>query len=110
MKRFVIDNQLPATLVRWCESKACTAEHVMALQLAQAPDDWIWQHAARTGAVIITKDEDFAPMTVLRPERVAVVWLRIGNCRTAALITTMDRAWPDILQQLDAGVRLIEIH
>ncbi|MSU47708.1 MAG: hypothetical protein EXS37_01200 [Opitutus sp.] len=66
-------------------------------------------HAVRTGAVIISKDEDFAQMTVLRPELVAVVWLRIGNCRTPTLIATMERAWPDIVRQLEAGIKLIEI-
>lgn len=109
MKRFVVDNQLPATLARWCETKGCVAEHVLTLQMAQAPDDWIWQHAAHTGGVIITKDEDFARMTVLRSEPVVVVWLRFGNCRTATLLASMERAWPDIVRQLDAGGRLIEV-
>lgn len=110
MKRFVVDNQLPAALARWCETRDCVAEHVLALQMAQSPDDWIWRHAARTGAVILTKDEDFARMTVLRPEPVAVVWLRFGNCRTVALLASLERAWPDIIRQLDAGSRLIEVH
>ena len=109
MKRFLIDNQLPAALVRWCVAQGCTAEHFLALQMAQAPHDWTWQHAARTGAVIVTKDEDFSRMTVLRPEPAAVVWLRCGNCRTAALLASMERAWPDIVGQLDAGARLVEV-
>jgi predicted nuclease of predicted toxin-antitoxin system len=109
VRRFVIDNQLPAALAQWCEAQGCTAEHVLALQMAQAPDDWIWQHAAQTGATIITKDEDFSRMTVLRPEPVAVVWLRFGNCRTPTLLTKMEKAWPDIIRQLDAGTRLIEV-
>ena len=109
MKRFLVDNQLPAALARWCESKGCVAEHVLALQMAQTPDDWIWLHAARTGGVILTKDEDFARMTVLRPEPVVVVWLRLGNCRTTTLLANIERAWPDIVRQLDSGVRLIEV-
>jgi predicted nuclease of predicted toxin-antitoxin system len=40
---------------------------------------------------------------------VAVVWLRIGNCRTPALLAAMKRAWPEIVQQLCAGARLIEV-
>jgi len=28
---------------------------------------------------------------------------------TTALLATMERAWPDIAQQLDAGARLIEV-
>lgn len=109
MRLFLIDNQLPATLGRWIEERGCAAQHVLALDLAQTPDADIWLHAARSGAVIVTKDEDFARMTLLRPEPVAVVWLRIGNCRTAALLTTMERAWPSIAQQLDSGARLVEV-
>jgi predicted nuclease of predicted toxin-antitoxin system len=110
VRRFLVDNQLSAPLARWLETKGCQAEHVLALGLAQSSDADIWQRAARDGAVIVSKDEDFARMTLLLPEPVAVVWLRFGNCRTAALLSTMERAWPDIVQQLDAGARLIEVY
>jgi len=53
------------------------------------------------GAVIVSKDEDFARLTLLRPEPVAVVWLRLGNCRTATLLATMERVWPEIVRQLE---------
>ena len=109
MRRFLIDNQLPAALARWLEAKGCAAEHVLALQLAQSRDEIIWERAARDGAVIVSKDEDFARLTLMRPESVAVVWLRMGNCRTPALLAAMERAWPTIEQQLDAGARLIEV-
>ncbi len=110
MKRFIVDNQLPAALVPWCAARGCAAEHVLALGMAQAPDDWIWRHAAATGSAILTKDEDFAALTVLRPDPVSVVWLRVGNCRTPALLAALEQAWPDIIRQLDAGARLIEVH
>jgi predicted nuclease of predicted toxin-antitoxin system len=77
--------------------------------MAQAPDGWIWQHAARVGSAIITKDEDFAQMTVLRPEPVAVVWLRLGNCRTPDLLRKMEQSWPEIIRQIEAGARLMEV-
>lgn len=109
MKRFFVDNQLPAALARWLEDQGCQAEHVLALQLAQSRDEIIWAQAARDGAVIVSKDEDFANLTLVRSEPVSVVWLRIGNCRTPALLAAMERAWPEIVQQLDAGARLIEV-
>ena len=70
----------------------------------------IWARAASLGAVIVSKDEDFARLTLLRPEPVAVVWLRLGNCCTATLLATMERVWPEIVRQLDAGDRLIEVN
>lgn len=109
MRRFLVDNQLPAALVRWFESKGCQAEHVLALQLAQSRDEVIWEWAARDGATIVSKDEDFAQFTILRSEPVAVVWLRMGNCRTSALLATMERAWPKIVPELDAGAKLVEV-
>ena len=109
MRRFLVDNQLPAALARWLEAKGCEAKHVLALDLAQSPDEALWQRAAQEGWVILTKDEDFAQMIPWRPEPVAVVWLRVGNCRTAALLATMERAWPDLTQQLDVGARLLEV-
>ncbi len=109
MRRFLVDNQLPAALARWIEGKGCVAEHVLALQLAQSRDEIIWECAARDGAVIVSKDEDFAQMTLVRSEPVAVLWLRIGNCRTPALLAAMERAWPAIVQQLDTGAHLIEV-
>lgn len=109
MRRFLVDNPLSAALARWLETKGREAGHVLALGLAQSPDAAIWQRAAREGAIIVSKDEDFARMTLLLPEPVTVLWLRVGNCRTAALLATMERAWPAITQQLDAGARLIEV-
>ena len=109
MRRFLVDNQLPSALAGWLETKGCTAKHVLAVQLAQSPDEIIWKQAARDGAIIVSKDEDFAQMTLVRPETVTVVWLRLGNCRTPALLAAMERAWPAIVQQLDAGARLIEV-
>ncbi len=110
MTRFLIDNQLPAALARWLQARGHQAEHVLALGMGQTADALIWQHAARTGAVIVTKDEDFAQLTILRPEGVRVVWLRVGNCRTAVLLAVFERLWPEIVRQLDAGAGLIEVY
>ena len=31
VRRFLVDNQLPAALARWIEERGCTADHVLAL-------------------------------------------------------------------------------
>jgi predicted nuclease of predicted toxin-antitoxin system len=68
VRSFLVDNQLPGTLARWIETQGCRAEHVLTLQLAQSKDTPIWAYAAATGAVIVSKDEDFAQMTLIRLE------------------------------------------
>ena len=110
MRKFLVDNQLPDALARWLVTKGCQADHVLSLQLGRATDGAIWQYAAREGYGIVSKDEDFMQMSLLRPEQVTVVWLRIGNCRVVTLLTVMEQAWPAITAQLDSGVRLIEVH
>lgn len=110
MRRFLVDNQLPAALARWLRAQGHEAEHVLELNLGQSPDTLIWQRASELGAVIVTKDEYFAQLTILRPDSVAVVWLRVGNCRTAVLLASFERLWPEILRQLDSGARLIELY
>ena len=59
--------------------------------------------------MIVSKDEDFAQLTLVRPDPVSVVWLRVGNCRTAALLETMERIWPQIVRELDVGASLIQV-
>jgi predicted nuclease of predicted toxin-antitoxin system len=110
VRRFLVDNHLPPAVVRWLEAKGCQAEHVLDLGLGQALDKVIWERAAGTNAVILSKDEDFAQAVLVRPEPVVVVWLRIGNCRTPVLLAALERAWPDIVSRLDAGDRLIEVY
>jgi predicted nuclease of predicted toxin-antitoxin system len=109
VSRFLVDNQLPVALAGWLRDQGHVAEHALELDLAQAPDRLLWHYAAEHDAVIVTKDEDFAQMVTLRPEPVPVVWLRIGNCRTPALLALFAAALPALTEQLANGTRLIEV-
>ncbi len=37
------------------------------------------------------------------------MWVRLGNCRTSALIEAFDRLWPRIEKALVSGERVVEI-
>lgn len=39
-----------------------------------------------------------------------VVWVRMGNCRKAALLAVFDALLPDLRRLLSEGKRVIEIH
>jgi predicted nuclease of predicted toxin-antitoxin system len=67
VRNFLIDNQLPPALSHWLARNGHTASHVLDLKLGQVPDDVIWTFAAKHGYTIVTKDEDFAQMLLLRP-------------------------------------------
>jgi hypothetical protein len=64
--RFLVDAQLPPALARWLASRGHEAEHVGDCGLLSAADAAIWDHALRTGSVLVTKDEDFAQRKSLR--------------------------------------------
>lgn len=110
MKNFLIDNQLPSALAKWLRENGHFATHVLDLKFGQASDEVIWAYAAKHGFVIASKDEDFVQFSFLRPERVPVIWIRLGNCRTKDLLSAWENSWPKIMQELDAGARLIEVY
>lgn len=43
----------------------------------------MWDYAAAGGYVLVTKDEDFHHLSVVRGPPPKVVWIRLGNCATA---------------------------
>lgn len=106
--RFVVDAQLPPALARRIEALGHTAEHVADLGLASASDNEIHDYAANAGAVIVTKDEDFAIRRLLN-EGPAVVWLRLGNTRRVALLARVEAELPAIIAALERGEKLIEV-
>lgn len=72
--RFLVDAQLPPALARLLRDHGHDAEHVTEIGPADAPDRDIWRYALEHGAVIVTKDEDFADMVATGREAPAVVW------------------------------------
>lgn len=56
-----------------------------------ATDESIWTHALEAGFVIVTKDEDFQRLSVLRGAPPKVVWIRLGNCSTSQVADLLRR-------------------
>lgn len=63
--------------------------HVRDFELAAADDEPGWRHAAAEGFAIVTKDDDFRQRSFLRGPPPKVVWVRLGNCRTAYVEATL---------------------
>ncbi len=74
-----------------------------------ASDEAIWRHAVRTGATLVSKDEDFAALGAREPNGPQVVWLRVGNISNDALWRVIDPHLDEIIQALNAGERVVEI-
>lgn len=85
------------------------ADHVFDLGLLAKPDVQIWSHAERTGAIILTKDSDFAAMRLRGEKGPAVVWLQPGNVTNAKLERTLKSSLPEIVAAVGVGETLIEL-
>lgn len=106
--RFLVDAQLPPALARRLEALGHRAEHVADCGLATARDDAIRKYAASAGAVIVTKDQDFAVHWLLQSGP-AVLWLRLGNTRGRVLLARIELEFPAIVQALERGETLVEV-
>jgi len=107
--KLLVDNQLPRALSQHFSSLGHDCAHVMDIGLATAPDAVIWRHACETGRVVVSKDEGFLFLASKETAGAQLIWIRLGNCRTATLLTELERRWPRIEASLEAGDRVIEV-
>jgi len=107
--RFLVDAQLPPSLAERFREAGHEAEHVNLIGLGAASDRRIWTYARSNGAVIITKDQDFADLARNDRRGAAVVWIRVGNTTSRALWRTLEPVLPEILDGLEHGETLIEV-
>ena len=97
--RFLIDEQLPATLARWIVASGHESQHVLDIGLGGAVDNEIWQHVKQMNANIITEDQDFLALARMDPT-VGVVYLRSGNLSRTALLQQMEKVFDDVCEAL----------
>ena len=107
--KFVLDAQLPPALARWLCEAGHEAQPVREIGLRDAEDAAICAHAVRTGAVVLTKDEDFVALAQSGGPAPVVVWLRIGNCSNAGLRAWLEPRWPGIVELVAQGQRVVEV-
>ncbi|WP_083919271.1 DUF5615 family PIN-like protein [Methylosinus sp. LW4] len=107
--RFLVDAQLPPALARWLSAAGHEAEHVGDVGLGDASDSSIWSYALAAGAVVISKDEDFAQRKALESGGPPIVWVRVPNTRKRELLAWFETMLPDILAALERGESLIEV-
>jgi predicted nuclease of predicted toxin-antitoxin system len=106
---FLVDAQLPPAMARWLSAKGYEAFHVSDFGMQTATDREIWEFAAVKGAVIITKDEDFATRRVLSAKGPVIVRVRLGNTRNSVLIAWLERGLPLMIDAIERGEVLIEL-
>lgn len=81
--KLLFDENLAARLTRDLAVAYPDSAHLATLGLLGATDSEIWARAAEGGYVLVTKDEDFHRLSVLFGPPPKVIWIRLGNCKTA---------------------------
>jgi predicted nuclease of predicted toxin-antitoxin system len=105
--RFIVDNQLPTALARWLSARGADAVHVLDLALDAKPDGDIWDLATHDNRIVVSKDEDFFHLANRTDDTGRLLWVRMGNCRTSALLERFEQAWPGIEHSFAAGHRVV---
>jgi predicted nuclease of predicted toxin-antitoxin system len=106
---FIVDQQLPPALTGFLQSQGHAAQHVRDLGLSQALDTTVSAQATAREAVIISKDEDFYFLATLSGSALRLIWVRLGNCRTQALLEVFKTQLPRIIAAFESGSRIVEI-
>lgn len=102
-----MDNQLPAALAFWLAAQGADAVHVIDLALDTTPDVDVWLRASTEARIVVSKDEDFFDLANRPGDTGRLLWVRMGNCRTTALLARFEVAWPGIQQSFITGHRIV---
>lgn len=81
--KLLFDQNLSPKLVKRLTDLFPDCRHMQSVGLDCADDDQIWGHARLNGFAIVTKDEDYNNLSVVRGNPPKVIWLQLGNCTTA---------------------------
>ena len=94
--RLLFDEQLSDALPALLDDVFPGSLHVRTLVGVGASDERVWELAIEHACILVSKDEDFHRLSVLRGAPPKVVWLRIGNCTTADVVALIRAHVDDI--------------
>jgi predicted nuclease of predicted toxin-antitoxin system len=105
-----LDNQLPAALASWMRA-AVDVEclPIRDLNLQRASDIDIFLAARAAGAVVITKDADFAVLIGQHGPPPQVVLVTCGNTSNTRLREVVGAQWATVRIMLERGEPLVEL-
>jgi len=87
--RLLFDENLSEAVVSALADLYPGSLHVRALGHGGASDSDVWALAAGEGCILVTRDEDFLQLSVVRGAPPKVVWIGLGNCSNAALVSLL---------------------
>ena len=89
--KLLLDQNLSYKLIASLDPVFPGTSHVLRLNLDQTPDTELREYAAQHGFTLLTKNTDLVDLCVFRGAPPKIIWLRLGNCRTAVAREVLDR-------------------
>jgi len=105
--KLLFDHNLSLRLVKLLLDLFPGSTHVSKVGLSIASDREVWDYAAATDFLIITKDADFNDLSIILGFPPRLIWIRRGNCSTTtieALIRTNYATIQGFETNPDAGI------
>jgi predicted nuclease of predicted toxin-antitoxin system len=84
--KLLLDQNLSFRLVEPLQDTYPDTTQVRLVSLEHAGDRTVWEYAREHGFVIVTKDSDFHELSLLAGPPPKVIWLRVGNAPTRAVL------------------------
>jgi len=107
---FLVDAQLPRSLVQWFKTTGCEAIHTLDLKQGnRTPDKAIAQIADKRRAIIVTKDADFLDTHLLEGSPAKLLILSTGNISNRKLLELFAANMETILESLEQS-NLVELN
>ena len=104
--KLLFDENISYRIVRKIDNIFPNSEQVKRLGLLSKRDILIWEHAKKYNFTIVTHDDDYAELSLLKGTPPKVIWLRTGNISTddlAALLLDNQRVIQDFIENEDTG-------
>lgn len=87
--KLLLDENLSRRLVPVLEATFPGTQHVDDVGLHSAPDVAIWDFAGRESFALVSKDDDFRQLSLLRGAPPKVLVLAVGNGGNAAVLSVL---------------------
>ena len=108
--KLLFDQNLSHRLVAQLAAEFPGSAHVRDAGLAKSPDPDVWSYAIANGFAIVSKDTDFQHRALVHGHPPKVVWVRLGNCSTAAVAALLRNRQADLLAfEADAAAAFLAL-
>ncbi len=105
-----IDAQFSPLLAPWLAGRfAVEAVHISEIDLLFASDELLFHSAEKAGAIVITRDREFAQLVKVLVPPPKAIWITAADPSLSAVKRLLDGAFDRALGLLEAGESLVEM-